>query len=82
MCGESVRVSRRELEDELVKLSLWSRASKTVSHVAPGGNGVGVETGRYWVKAYEAARPEACGAVGGFRACSVAGGWSVRPLGG
>ncbi len=39
MCRESVRVSRHELEDELVKR-------------------VGAETGRYWVKAYEAAHPE------------------------
>ncbi len=34
MCGESVRVSRREFKDELVKLYLESRASKTVSQVA------------------------------------------------
>ncbi len=42
-----MRVSRRELEDELVKLSLWSRASKTVSQVARE-NGVGAETGGMW----------------------------------
>ncbi|PIE27247.1 MAG: hypothetical protein CSA58_05305 [Micrococcales bacterium] len=46
-----------EFKDELVKLYLESRASKTVSQVARE-NGVGAETLRNWVKAYEAAHPE------------------------
>ncbi len=52
-----MQVSRLEFRDELVKLYLESGASKTVSHVARE-NSVGAETGRYWVKAYEAAHPE------------------------
>ncbi len=46
-----------ELKDELAKLYLGQRESKTVSQVARE-NGVGTETFRAWVKAYERAHPE------------------------
>ena len=46
-----------EFKDELVKLYLEQRASKTVSQVARE-NGVGTETLRAWVKACERARPQ------------------------
>ena len=46
-----------EFKDELVKLYLEQRASKTVSQVARE-NGVGTETLRAWVKAYERAHPQ------------------------
>lgn len=46
-----------EFKDELVKLYLDQRASKTVSQVARE-NGVGTETLRAWVKAYERAHPQ------------------------
>lgn len=46
-----------EFKDELVKLYLEQRASKTVSQVARE-NGVGTETLRNWVKAYEKAHPQ------------------------
>ncbi len=46
-----------EFKDELVKLYLEQRASKTVSQVARE-NGVGTETFRSWVKAYEKAHPQ------------------------
>jgi transposase len=55
-------VSRRrsnftaEFKDELVKLYQEQRATKTVSQVARE-NGVGTETLRNWVKAYEKAHP-------------------------
>lgn len=45
-----------EFKDELVKLYLEQQASKTVSQVARE-NGVGTETFRSWVKAYETAHP-------------------------
>lgn len=45
-----------EFKDELVRLYLEQRATKTVSAVARE-NGVGVETFRNWVKAYEKAHP-------------------------
>jgi transposase len=46
-----------EFKDELVKLYLEQRESKTVSQVARE-NGVGTETFRSWVKAYEKAHPQ------------------------
>ena len=45
-----------EFKDELVKLYLEQRSRKTVSEVARE-NGVGTETLRNWVKAYEKAHP-------------------------
>ena len=45
-----------EFKDELVKLYLEARASKTVSQVARE-NGVGTETLRNWVNAYLKAHP-------------------------
>jgi transposase len=45
-----------EFKDELVKLYLEQRASKTVSQVARE-NGVGPETFRNWVNAYVKAHP-------------------------
>lgn len=46
-----------EFKDELVKLYLEQQSSKTVSQVARE-NGVGTETLRNWVKAYEKAHPQ------------------------
>jgi transposase len=46
-----------EFKDELVKLYLEQRSRKTVSEVARE-NGVGTETLRNWVKAYEKAHPQ------------------------
>jgi transposase len=46
-----------EFKDELVKLYLEQRSRKTVSEVARE-NGVGPETFRNWVKAYEKAHPQ------------------------
>lgn len=46
-----------EFKDELVKLYLAQRATKTVSQVARD-NGIGPETLRNWVKAYERAHPQ------------------------
>ncbi len=51
-----------EFKDELVKLYLEQRESKSVSQVARE-NGVGPETFRAWVKAYERAHPEAEGSL-------------------
>jgi transposase len=45
-----------EFKDELVKLYLEQRATKTVSQVARE-NGVGTETLRNWVNAYLKAHP-------------------------
>ena len=45
-----------EFKDEMVKLYLEQRARKTVSQVARE-NGIGTETFRSWVKAYEKAHP-------------------------
>jgi transposase len=56
-------VSRRrstftpEFKDEMVKLYLDQRARKSLSEVARE-NGVGAETLRNWVKAYEKAHPD------------------------
>lgn len=47
-----------EFKDEMVKLYLEQRASKTVSQVARE-NGVGTETLRNWVNAYVKAHPVA-----------------------
>jgi transposase len=55
-------VSRRrssftsEFKDEMVKLYLEQRAKKSLADVARE-NGVGAETLRNWVKAYEKAHP-------------------------
>ncbi len=46
-----------EFKDQLVKLYLEQRSRKTVSEVARE-NGVGTETLRNWVKAYEKAHPQ------------------------
>ncbi len=45
-----------EFKDEMVKLYLEQQAKKTVSEVARE-NGVGPETLRNWVKAYQKAHP-------------------------
>jgi transposase len=45
-----------EFKDEMVKHYLGQRSKKTVTQVARE-NGVGAETLRKWVKAYEAAHP-------------------------
>jgi transposase len=45
-----------EFKDEMVKLYLEQQAKKTVSEVARE-NGVGTETLRNWVKAYQKAHP-------------------------
>ena len=45
-----------EFKDELVKLYLEQRARRTLADVARE-NGVGAETLRNWVKAYEKAHP-------------------------
>ncbi len=45
-----------EFKDEMVKLYLEQQAKKTVSEVARE-NGVGPETLRSWVKAYQKAHP-------------------------
>ena len=45
-----------EFKEELVKLYLENRARLSVTQVARE-NGVGAETFRKWVKAYEAAHP-------------------------
>ena len=47
-----------EFKDELVKLHQEQRARKSLSEVARE-NGVGAETLRNWVKAYEKAHPQA-----------------------
>ena len=47
-----------EFKEELVKLYLENRARMSVTQVARQ-NGVGAETFRKWVKAYEAAHPVA-----------------------
>jgi len=47
-----------EFKDELVKLYQEQRARKSLSEVARE-NGVGAETLRNWVKAYEKAHPQA-----------------------
>jgi transposase len=46
-----------EFKDELVKLYLDQRARKSLAEVARE-NGVGAETLRSWVKAYEKAHPQ------------------------
>ncbi len=46
-----------EFKDQLVKLYLEQRSRKTVSEVARE-NGVGTETLRAWVKAYEKSHPQ------------------------
>jgi transposase len=61
-----------EFKDELVKLYLEQRASKTVSQVARE-NGVGPETLRNWVNAYVKAHPPGGRAVDGFGAGSASG---------
>jgi transposase len=45
-----------EFKDEMVKLYLEQRTRKSLAQVA-GENGVGAETLRNWVKAYEKAHP-------------------------
>ena len=46
-----------EFKDEMVKLYLDQRARKSLAEVARE-NGVGAETLRNWVKAYEKAHPQ------------------------
>ncbi len=46
-----------EFKDEMVKLYLDQRSKKSLAEVARE-NGVGVETLRNWVKAYEKAHPQ------------------------
>lgn len=46
-----------EFKDEMVKLYLERRARQSLAEVARG-NGVGPETLRNWVKAYEKAHPQ------------------------